>query len=62
MRRISSKYAKAQMMLGRPLYDSFGRLLMKEGTKLSALQVAGLDELGVGELFILDKRVLWVAR
>ena len=57
MRRISSKYAKAQMMLGRPLYDSFGRLLMKEGTKLSALQVAGLDELGVGELFILDKRV-----
>jgi HD-GYP domain-containing protein (c-di-GMP phosphodiesterase class II) len=57
MRRISTKYAKAQMMLGRPLYDSFGRLLMKEGTKLTPQQVAGLDDLGVGELFIMDRRV-----
>jgi HD-GYP domain-containing protein (c-di-GMP phosphodiesterase class II) len=57
MRRISAKYAKPTMMLGRPLYDCFGRLLMKEGTKLTAPQVANLEELGVGELFILDKRV-----
>ena len=57
MRRISAKYAKPTMMLGRALYDCFGKLLMKEGTKLTALQVASLDEVGVGELFIMDKRV-----
>ena len=57
MRRISARYAKPTMMLGRPLYDCFGRLLMKEGTKLTAQQVANLEELGVGDLFIMDKRV-----
>jgi HD-GYP domain-containing protein (c-di-GMP phosphodiesterase class II) len=57
MRRISAKYAKPTMLLGRALYDCFGKLLMKEGTKLTALQVASLDEVGVGELFIMDKRV-----
>lgn len=57
MRRISAKYAKPTMLLGRPLYDAFGRLLLKEGTRLSAPQVANLEELGVGELFIMDKRV-----
>jgi HD-GYP domain-containing protein (c-di-GMP phosphodiesterase class II) len=57
MRRISVKYAKPTMLLSRPLYDAFGRLLLKEGTKLSATQVVNLKELGVGELFIMDKRV-----
>jgi len=57
MRRISAKHAKPTMMLGRALYDCFGKLLLKEGTKLSAVQVASLEELGVGELFIMDKRV-----
>ena len=57
MRRISAKYAKPTMLLGRALYDAFGRLLLKEGTRLSAPQVANLEELGVGELFIMDKRV-----
>jgi HD-GYP domain-containing protein (c-di-GMP phosphodiesterase class II) len=57
MRRISAKYAKPTMLLGRALYDCFGKLLLREGTRLSAMQVASLDELGVGELFIMDKRV-----
>jgi HD-GYP domain-containing protein (c-di-GMP phosphodiesterase class II) len=57
MRRISAKYAKPAMMIGRPLFDSYGRLLMKEGTKLSQIQIGTLDEMGVGELFILDRRV-----
>ena len=57
MRRISVKYAKPTMLLGRALYDCFGKLLLKEGTKLTAVQVATLEELGVGELFIMDKRV-----
>jgi HD-GYP domain-containing protein (c-di-GMP phosphodiesterase class II) len=57
MRRISAKYAKPTMLLGRALYDCFGKLLVKEGTKLTAMQVASLEELGVGELFIMDKRV-----
>jgi len=57
MRRISAKYAKPTMMLGRALYDNFGRLIMREGTKLTAQQVANLEEVGVGEVFILDKRV-----
>jgi HD-GYP domain-containing protein (c-di-GMP phosphodiesterase class II) len=57
MRRISAKHAKPTMMLGRAIFDSYGRMIFKEGTKLSAQQVQGLDELGVGELFILDKRV-----
>ena len=57
MRRISAKHAKPTMFLGRALYDCFGKLLLKEGTKLSAAQVENLEELGVGELFIMDKRV-----
>jgi len=57
MRRISAKYAKPTMLLGRALYDCFGKLLLREGTKLSATQVASLEELGVGELFIMDRRV-----
>jgi HD-GYP domain-containing protein (c-di-GMP phosphodiesterase class II) len=57
MRRVSAKHAKPSMMLGRALYDSYGRLLMKEGTKLSQVQIGTLEELGVGELFILDRRV-----
>lgn len=57
MRRISAKYAKPTMILGRALYDPFGRLLLREGTKLTAQQVESLEELGVGELFIMDKRV-----
>jgi HD-GYP domain-containing protein (c-di-GMP phosphodiesterase class II) len=57
MRRISAKYAKPTMLLGRALYDCFGKLLLREGTKLSAVQVATLEEVGVGELFIMDKRV-----
>jgi HD-GYP domain-containing protein (c-di-GMP phosphodiesterase class II) len=57
MRRISARYAKPTMMLGRALYDPYGRMLLKEGTKLTASHIASLDELGVGELFIMDKRV-----
>lgn len=57
MRRISAKYAKPTMLLGRAVYDCFGKLLLKEGSKLSAVQVATLEEVGVGELFIMDKRV-----
>jgi HD-GYP domain-containing protein (c-di-GMP phosphodiesterase class II) len=57
MRRISAKHAKPTMFLGRALYDCFGKLLLKEGTKLSSAQVENLEELGVGELFIMDKRV-----
>jgi HD-GYP domain-containing protein (c-di-GMP phosphodiesterase class II) len=57
MRRISAKHAKPTMLIGRALYDCFGKLLLREGTKLSAMQVASLEELGVGELFIMDKRV-----
>ena len=48
MRRISVKYAKPTMLLGRALYDCFGKLLLREGTKLSAVQVASLEELGWG--------------
>jgi HD-GYP domain-containing protein (c-di-GMP phosphodiesterase class II) len=57
MRRISAKYAKPTMLLGRPLYDCFGKLLVKEGTRLTSSQIASLDEAGVAELFILDRRV-----
>ena len=57
MRRISAKFAKSTMSLGRPLYDCFGRLLLKEGTRLSASQVSGFEDYGVGELIIVDKRV-----
>lgn len=56
MRRISVKYAKEGMMLGMPLYDSYGRVLLKEGSNLKDYQLKALNELGVGELFIADRR------
>lgn len=57
MRRIFAKYAKPTMLLGRPLYDGYGKMLFKEGTRLTATQVGTLKELGVGEIFVMDKHV-----
>lgn len=57
MRRISARYAKPAMLLGRPLYDCYGKMLLKEGTRLTAPQIASLEEAGVAEIYILDKRV-----
>lgn len=57
MKRISARYAKPNLMLARALYDNFGQLLLKEGTRLTAQQIEAISETGVSELFVMDKRV-----
>lgn len=57
MRRVSIKYARPEMVLERAVYDCFGKQLLSEGTKLTEEQIIRLDELGVGEFYVLDKRV-----
>lgn len=57
MRRISAKYAKANMTLGRALYDSKGYLLFEPGTQLSEDNLSSLQIHGVGEIVINDPRV-----
>jgi HD-GYP domain-containing protein (c-di-GMP phosphodiesterase class II) len=45
------------MVLARAVYDNFGQLLIKEGTHLNNQQIITLNDTGVAELFILDRRV-----
>lgn len=57
MRRIAAKYAKAGMVLGRPVYDSRGHMLFDAKTALSQEGLKTLSVYGVGEVLIEDPRV-----
>ncbi len=57
MRRISAKYAKVGMTLGKQVYDARGKLLFEEGTKLTDDALSTLNVYGVGEILLDDPRV-----
>ncbi len=57
MRRVSGRYAKPGMVLGRPIYDSRGLILFERKTKLSEDDVQKLVLYGVSEVIVDDPRV-----
>ena len=61
MRRISVKYAKPGMVLGRALYDSGGIAILANGLSLDEESLTKLTIYGIGEIMIEDWRVADVA-
>lgn len=56
MQRISALYVKPGMELARPVYDSWGDQVLPVGAILDARDVAKVDDIGVGELFICNSK------
>ncbi len=57
MRRISAKYAKPGMVLGRPVYDNRGHMIYDSNTQLTDDSLGTFNAYGVGEILIEDIRV-----
>lgn len=56
MQRISALYVKPGMELARPVYDSWGDLVLPVGTVLDSRDIAKIDDIGVGELFVCNEK------
>jgi HD-GYP domain-containing protein (c-di-GMP phosphodiesterase class II) len=52
MQRISSVYARPGMELASPIYDNWGDLVLQKGIILDARDIAQIEDIGVGELFV----------
>lgn len=62
MRRISSRYLQAGMVLGRTVYSSNGHVLLDSGTELTKNALIVLAKHRVAEIFVRDRRTadVWV--
>jgi len=58
LQRISAIYAKPGMELASPIYDNWGDLVLQKGTVLDARDIAQIDDIGVGELFVDNKKTV----
>jgi hypothetical protein len=56
MQRISSIYAKPGMVLANPIFDNWGDAVLQKGAVLDARDIAQLEDIGVGELFVVNAR------
>ncbi|MDD5312309.1 MAG: HD domain-containing protein [Dehalococcoidia bacterium] len=56
MQRISAIYAKPGMELAGPVYDNWGDVVIPTGTVLDARDLAQIDDIGVGELLIVNSK------
>ncbi|HXZ94609.1 MAG TPA: HD-GYP domain-containing protein [Dehalococcoidia bacterium] len=57
LRRVALRNAKAGMVLGRPIYDSHGKMIFDSGTRLDDDSLTSLAACAVGEILIEDWRV-----
>ena len=57
MRRISAKYAKPGMVLGRPVYDNRGHMIFDSNTQLTDDSIKTFNVYAIGEILIEDIRV-----
>ncbi len=57
LRRISNQYAQPGMVLSMDVYDSYGNVLLTQGTRLTFDNVSAVGRMGGGELFFEDRRV-----
>jgi len=56
MQRISAIYAKPGMVLANPIYDNWGDAVLQKGDVLDARSIAQLEDIGVGEIFVINDR------
>lgn len=57
MRRIGATCAREGMVMGWPIYDSDGRLILDVGDEMDAESLTRISESGIGELIVEDNRV-----
>jgi HD-GYP domain-containing protein (c-di-GMP phosphodiesterase class II) len=57
MRRISVQYATPGLELSSDVYDHFGNIILRKGTRLTFDNVSTLGQMGGSELFFEDRRV-----
>jgi HD-GYP domain-containing protein (c-di-GMP phosphodiesterase class II) len=57
MRRIGVQYSQPGMVLSQDVYDSYGNMVMSQGTRLTFDNSSTLSRMGSGEIFIQDRRV-----
>ena len=57
MRRIGIQYSKPGMVLSQDVFDSYGNMVMNQGTRLTFDNSSTLSRMGSGEIFIQDRRV-----
>jgi hypothetical protein len=56
MQRISSMYVRPGMVLANPVYDNWGDLVLQKGIVLDARDLAQIEDIGVGELFVSNSK------
>ena len=57
MRRIGVQFSQPGMVLSQPVFDSYGNMVMSQGTRLTFDNSSTLSQMGSGEIFIQDRRV-----
>lgn len=58
MQRISAIYARPGMELASPIYDNWGDMVLQTGMVLDARNIAQIEDIGVGELYVDRKSVV----
>ena len=58
MRRISLKYARPGMVVDLPVFNNYGKKLIKQHAKLDAKHIDFMSKNGIHDLFIRDSRVM----
>jgi HD-GYP domain-containing protein (c-di-GMP phosphodiesterase class II) len=57
VRRIGVQFSQPGMVLSQPVFDSYGNMVMSQGTRLTFDNSSTLSQMGSGEIFIQDRRV-----
>jgi HD-GYP domain-containing protein (c-di-GMP phosphodiesterase class II) len=56
MQRISAIFARPGMELASPIYDNWGDVVLQNGIVLDARNIAQIEDIGVGELYVVNKK------
>jgi HD-GYP domain-containing protein (c-di-GMP phosphodiesterase class II) len=56
MQRISAVYSRPGMELACPIFDNWGDVVLQSGMMLDSRNIAQIEDIGVGELFIVNKK------
>jgi hypothetical protein len=56
MQRISAIFARPGMELASPIYDNWGDVVLQNGIILDARNIAQIEDIGVGELYVVNKK------
>lgn len=56
MQRISAIYARPGLELASPIFDNWGDVVIENGITLDARNIAQIEDIGVGELYIVNSK------